>query len=434
MHKFFNPKSIALIGASNKKGKVGYSLVNNLKTFRGKVFYINIRDQKINNKKSINSLIKIKSKIDLAIVCTPAITVPRILKDCIENKIKNIILISAGFKESKNKYLEKEIKEIINKNKLNVLGPNCFGVFNASNKLDATFAKEYPNKGSTAFISQSGALWSYISEISYKLQLGFSKFISFGDMINVDFNQALQYLIKDRSTKQIIAYIESIKNGKEFIKIAKKTKKPIIVIKGGKTKEGEKASLSHTGKITTEYAIYKAAFKKAGIYYVETVYEALILSKFFQLYKKPTKKRTLIMTNAGGPGIICTDLITKNNLKLAKIPKTLQLPIPYWQSQNPIDVLGDANQQRISKVFQILKKKSFYDYLVVLITPQEMTSLENIAEDIVSFYKKTKKPVICAFLGDQTTKYSKAILKNHKILELSRIEDITNLLKNLSQY
>ena len=312
LKQFFNPKTIAIIGASEHPEKVGGILMYKLQNFKGKVIPINPTHKTILGKKTYPSIIKCKKKIQLVVIATPPKTIPSILKECVKKKIKNIIIITAGFSEIGNTKQEEQITKIAKKYRLNILGPNCFGITNTKLNLDTTFSSSTPKKGNIALISQSGALWSYISD----LNIGFSKFASLGNMSDISFADLIKYLNKDKNTKKIICYIEKLKHGKEFIKACKKSKKEIIVIKAGKTKGGEQAAISHTGSLATDYNIYSGAFKQAKVKHVESLTNAFHISLPEIKIKNQTK--IAIITNAGGAGILITDYLEQRGIKIEK--------------------------------------------------------------------------------------------------------------------
>ena len=273
--QFFNPKTIALIGASENPNKVGNILINKLQNFKGEIISINNKSQIINKKIAYKTVLLYPKKIDLAIIAIPAKFVIKALKQCAKKQIKNIIIISAGFAEQKNYKLENKLIKIKNKYKLNILGPNCFGIFNPHLNLDSTFSNTTPKKGDISFISQSGALWSYASD----LNIGFSGFVSIGNMCDLDFSDFIEYFNKDKSTKKIILYIEKLKQGKRFIEACKNSKKEIIVIKAGKTEQGLKAAISHTASLATDFEVYKGAFTQANVKLKESLAQALSIKK-----------------------------------------------------------------------------------------------------------------------------------------------------------
>jgi acyl-CoA synthetase (NDP forming) len=388
LKKFFNPKTIAVIGASNHPEKVGYILMQKLSKFKGKIIPINPKHDKILGEKVYASLKEYPKKIDLAIIVIPSKKVKEILEDCARKKIKNVIIISAGFGEVGNKESEREILKIAKENKINLLGPNCFGVANPHTNLDTTFANSSAKKGNIAFISQSGALWSYIADISLLKQTsGFSGFVSLGNMADLDFSDFIEYFNKDKNTKKIILYIEKLKQGKRFINICKKSKKEIIVIKAGKSQKGIEATISHTGSLATDFEIYKGAFKQANIKLVNSISEAFDLKVDFP---QMPKTKTAIITNAGGGGTLITDYLVEQGIDVEK----------------PIDLIGTAQPEDYKKSLEELKN---YRSIVIILTPQTMSLPEETARILAESSKKNK--ITAFFLGDSSIKKARNILK-----------------------
>ncbi len=397
LKNFFNPKTIAVIGASKHPGKVGYILMEKLLNFKGEVVPINIKHDEVFGKKTYNSILKYSKKIDLVIIAIPASGVKKVLENCGEKKIKNVIIISAGFAEVGNKELEQEIIKVAEKYKINLLGPNCFGIVNPYLNLDTTFANTSPKKGNVAFISQSGALWSYLSDISAsKNNFGFSGFVSLGNMVDLDFSDFIEYFDKDKKTKKIVLYIEKLKNGKRFIEICKKSKKEIIVIKAGKTKIGSEATISHTGSLATDFEIYKGAFKQAKVRFVDSLSSAFNLKKNIK-FSIDKKKRVIIITNAGGAGALITDYLVEKDFDV----------------KPPIDVIGTASAKDYELALNKFKKRD-YNFIVIF-TPQKMSEPEGTAKVIINFKKQTKKNIIAIFLGKNSIKRAKTILNKNKI-------------------
>lgn len=402
--KFLNPKSIAIIGASETEGKVGFILMNKISNFKGKVFPVNLNKKTILGIKAYKSVKEIPFKVDLAVIATPSNTVDKILIECGIKKIKSVIIITAGFAEVKNNLLQEELLKIAKKYKIRVLGPNCFGVANPYLNLDTTFSKTIPKKGNTAFISQSGALWSFISDIK---GIGFSGFVSIGNMVDLGFTEFIKYFNKDKKTKRIILYVEKIKNGREFIELCKKSKKEIIVVKEGKSKEGSKAAMSHTASLATDYNVYKGAFRQAKIKVSDSLYNAITgKSKNISFPKSSKKNKTIIVTNAGGAGTLISDLCEENKFNLI---------------QSPIDILGTASPEDYKKTLDKLKNKKV-DVIMVALTPQQMSQPKKVAEKISEFSKENKnKRVIAFFLGENSVKESWNILKKNRIEIYGRI-------------
>ena len=408
LNNFLNPKSIAIIGASNTEGKVGNSLMKNLKEFKGKVIPVNIHDKKVLGVKTYKSILEYKDKIDLVVIATPKETVNSILEECGKKGIASVIIITSGFSEVKNYDLEEQIIKTAKKCNINFLGPNCFGVANPYINLDTTFANKTAKKGNIAFISQSGALWSYISDVSSSDHIAFSGFVSLGNMAGLDFSDFIEYFSKDKTTKKIILYIEKLRDGKKFINACRKATKAgkeIIAIKAGKSEKGKEAAISHTGSLATDYEIYKGAFKQAGVKLAESFSEA------FNLKHETLKvkgKKVFIITNAGGAGALMADFCDENGLTLVEPPEKLKL-------QNPLDILGTAKAEDYEKALSSVANENFYDLIIVILTPQKMAQPEETAEAIVKFSKQTKKQVIAYFLGEDSVKNAKKILQDSKI-------------------
>ncbi len=433
MDNFFNPKTIAIIGASSKKGKVGYSLVKNLLNFKGKIFLINPNRKKILNKLCYKNVRDIKEHIDLAIIALHPFQIKDVIIDCGTKNIKNIIIISAGFSEVGNKNLEESILETAKEYRIRIIGPNTFGVVNPYISLDTTFASISPLKGNISFVSQSGALWSAISDYSKKENFGFSKFIALGNMSDINFTDCIKYLNKDPNTKVIVLYIELIKDGKKFMKISQTSKKPIIAIKAGHSQAGIKAALSHTGSLAGTYEIYKAAFKQSNIILVDTLTQALDTARFLTNNQK-IGKRTIILTNAGGPGALAADYLEESSLEVQKLTESFikKIKLDLWSKNNPIDLVGDAKSDKYKLALDSLNK-NFYDNLLILLTPQNMTDSENIAKEIINFKNKTKKPVITCFMGGKSIEKSKLLLEKNNILSFTEIKRAVDVLKYSQQ-
>ena len=398
---FFEPNSVALIGASNNKEKIGYKIMNNLQFFTGKLYPINPTEESIQGFQTYPSVLKIKENIDLAVIAVPPKIVPKVLTECGKKHIPSVIIITAGYSEAGNKKQEQEILKLAKKYKIRILGPNCFGVVNTYLKLDSTFSRNTPEKGHIAFVSQSGALWAAIADWS-KNKYKFSKFASLGNMSDVNFSELIDYLSKDVETKVIVCYIETLKQGKELMKTAKKSKKPIIAIKAGLSKSGEKAALSHTGSLASEYNIYKAAFKQAGIITVETITQAFDKAELLQEQKIKGKK-VVIITNGGGNGVLTADQCEKNGLEVIPLPKTflnkLKTLPKTWSHNNPIDLVGDADYQRYKLVLDKLKKENFYDSLIIILLELGSIEIDKITEEIINFKNNTNKTIVGCFIG-----------------------------------
>jgi acetyltransferase len=415
LDRVFHPKSLAIIGASNEEGSVGQILMKNLTMngFEGKVFPVNIRRKEVMGKKAYQNVGEIPEPVDLAIIATPANTVPSIVEECGIAGIKGVIIISAGFKEigEKGLALEQQIIALKKKYDLRIIGPNCFGIIRPSLKLNATFAEAMPKAGNIAFISQSGALGSAILDWALDQKLGFSNFVSVGSMIDVDFGDLIDYFGNDPQTRSIILYIEGISDARKFMSAARhfaKTK-PIIVVKAGKFSESAQAAASHTGSLSGSDLVYDAAFKRAGIVRVEEISDLFNAAEVLGMQPLPLGPRLAIITNAGGPGVMAADALLERGGKLARLSeKTMKdlnkiLP-PYWSNGNPIDVLGDADADRYRAVMDICLADENVDGILIIYTPQAIAAAEAIALSVVRMCNARggcKKTILTSFLGGE---------------------------------
>jgi len=415
MKNFFEPKTIAIIGASDEQGKVGYSLMKNLENFKGKVIPVNIKHENIFGLKVYKDINDYPNDIDLAVIAIPAQFVSSVLEDCGKKKIKDVIIISAGFSEIGNFEEEKKLVEIAKKYNIKFLGPNCFGVCNPYVNLDTTFALNTPEKGNISFISQSGALWSYISDFSIE-KFGFSGFVSLGNMANTSFEDFIEHFSKDKKTKSIVLYIEKLKDGKKFIDICRKCKKPIFAVKAGKSEKGSKAAISHTGSLATSFEIYKGAFKQSKVHLLNSLEECFEkAAKHNFIFKKRrvnAGKKAIIITNAGGAGALMADYCSEKGIDLID-----------WKEKNPLDVLGTAIAADYKRVFDEIKDKNFYDSVIVILTPQKMSEIEKTANAVIEFSKQTKKKIIACFLGGKSVLSAKEILEKNNVVCFNTLEE-----------
>lgn len=395
INSFLNPKVIAVIGASENSLKVGGVLMNKLANFRGKLIPINPNHKEIFGMKTYPSILDCREKVDLAVIAIPKEFAINSLKECAKRKIKNVIMITSGFKEAGDKKSEDELVKIAKKNSINLLGPNCFGIVNTRLNIDSTFSNTFARKGNIAFISQSGALYSYISDVE---KLKFSYVISLGNMADLSFEDFIPYLARDKNTKKIILYVEKLKDGKKFIEVCKKCKKEIIAVKAGSSSGGEKAAISHTGSLATDYAIYEGAFKQAKIKQARTIEEAFDIE---ERKKLPAFRNPIIITNAGGAGALLTDYLEKQGIKLFK---------------QPVDILGTATAEGYKTAIDSQEKNS--DLLIVL-TPQRMAEPEKTARMILE--NENKKRITAFFLGEKSVKTATDILRKSGIQVYNRI-------------
>ncbi len=417
----FEPKSIAVIGASNNKSSVGYGVMKNLTSggYKGKVFPVNNKRAKILDKKCFKKLLDIKEEVDLVIIATPVLTVLGLVKECSRKKVKAVVIMSSGFNEAgkEGEALSKKILHEAKKTKMRIIGPNCMGFIKTSLNLNATFSNQRPKKGKIAFISQSGALGSSTLDWAEKNKIGFSFFASLGAMIDVGFSDLINYLGNDPETESIVIYMESLTHAKEFMSAARafSKNKPIIVIKAGKSSEGAKAALSHTGTLAGNDDVFNAAFKRTGIVRVSEIEEFFDCVKTLSKQNLPKGNKLAIITNAGGPGVIATDKLMEKKGEVAKLSyKTInelnkQLP-KAWSKRNPIDLLGDAGAKEYKAALESCIKEENVDGILLILTPQSMTNDGEIAKEILKL-EKTDKPILASFMG------GKGVEKGREILE-----------------
>ena len=413
-NKIFYPKSIAIIGANNVEGTVPYDIVANIlkSNYKGIVYPVSPREKSILNIKAYKYVIDIEEPVDLAIVVFPSSVCNLVFEQMGQKGIKTAIIISAGFKEVGGIGIEREkqIKEIADKYGISFIGPNCLGVINTdpSISLNASFARNMPDEGNIGFLSQSGALCTAVLDYAQSKNIGFSKFISFGNKADISEIDLLYYLADDPKTKVILIYLEEISEGKALMACAKdiisKTGKPILVIKSGRTNEGAAAAASHTGSLAGSDEICNAAFEQAGIIRCNDIMEMFDIAVAFAYQPIPENNRVAIITNAGGPGVLTTDALINDGQQLAafsdetttifrkELPKTANI-------KNPVDVIGDARADRYNIAVTESLKDDNVDAVFVILTPQSMTEIETIAQEIVDVSKNSSKPIYTSFMG-----------------------------------
>lgn len=424
LDEFFNPRSIAVIGASDDPSSVGYGVMKNIfgGGFKGKVYPVNIKRKKVWGRESYESVLKISNDVTLAVVATPAKTVVGIIDECGRKKIKNVIVMSSGFKEVGKEGIEmsEEMLKVARKYDLRIMGPNCMGFLRPHMNLNLSFANESPKKGNVAFISQSGALGSATLDWAKKHEFGFSFFVSLGSMIDVGFSEVMEFLRDDPQTNSILIYMESLDNAQRFIEAARKTtEKPIFVIKSGRSEQGARAALSHTGNLAGNDDAFNAAFERAGIVRVKEMDELFDCARTLAGQKIPKGNRLAIVTNAGGPGVLSTDMLIELGGEIAKLSeKTIQdlnksLP-KNWSKGNPVDVLGDAQPQDYKTAIEACLNDNGVDGVLAILTPQSMTDSVKIAEGIAKVRLKDK-PIFVSFMGGDSVSKGTEILEKKKI-------------------
>lgn len=427
LETFFNPSSVAVIGASREEGKVGHEVLKNIinSGFKGKIYPINPNCASIIGLKCYSNVRDVAEKIDLGIVAVPAKIVPTVTEDSGIKGVKGLIVISAGFKETggEGSKLEREVVEICSRYNVRLLGPNCLGVIDTHSPLNASFAATMPLKGNIAFISQSGALGTAILDWTLQRRIGLSKFVSLGNKADVDETELMFSLEEDDNTKVILIYIEGVNRGDKFIEAGRKVtcKKPIIVLKAGVTAAGSKAVSSHTGSMVGSDLAFGLACDKAGVIRVNAAGELFDVAKAFSTQPTPKGFNVAIVTNAGGPGILAMDACEKYGLKAAPISSEIVdklrggLP-PAASFFNPIDVLGDADSERFRFALETVMESEDVHSVLVILTPQAMTQPDQTAKVLGEIKKKfPEKPLFTSLMGGDSVYNAGEILEEEGI-------------------
>lgn len=406
----FTPKNVAVIGATENQGSVGRTILWNLIStpFGGTVFPVNPKRNSVLGIKAYPSIAEVPEAVDLAVIITPAPSIPGIIRDCVEVGVPGAIIISAGFKETgaAGAELERQILEYIRPNKMRVIGPNCLGVMNPVSGLNATFATTIARRGNVGFISQSGALCTAVLDWSLKENVGFSAFVSIGSMLDVGWGDLIYYLGDDPNTDSIVIYMETIGNARAFLSAAREVAlvKPIIVIKPGRTAGAAKAAASHTGSLTGSDEVLRAAFRRSGVLRVNNIAELFYMAEVLSKQPRPNGRRLTILTNAGGPGVLATDELLTNGGELTELSEEAieaynELLPAAWSHNNPVDIIGDASPERYAKALEIAANDPNSDGMLVVLTPQAMTDPTATAEHLKPYAQSTGKPVIASWMG-----------------------------------
>ncbi len=422
----FNPTSIAVVGASTRPGTVGNDLFPNLLAadFQGVVYPVNPKAKSVQGIRTYASLRDVPDAVDLAVVIVPPTAAMEVVDQAVEKGVKGLVVISAGFKEvgGKGVELEDALRAKVQKAGIPLIGPNCLGIINTAPtvRMNAAFGRKMPAAGNLAFLSQSGALCTSVLDYAEERQMGFSKFVSFGNKADVNEIDLLAYLAEDKETKVIAMYLEDITNGRKFIETAAKifweTGKPMLCLKSGRSPEGAKAVSSHTGSLAGTDSVYDALLIQSGVQRVDTIAELFDYAACYTTQPMPKGRRVAIITNAGGPGIMATDSAVRNGLKLAEFSQQTQVALkgalPAAAAlRNPVDVIGDAKSDRYECAVRTVMCDPGVDMGVVILTPQSMTDIEEIAMVVPRATEKVGKPVVCSFMGARDVAQGAEILR-----------------------
>ena len=424
--KMLNPKTVAAIGASDSEGSVGQAMMKNLLLGkdRRKIYPVNPNRDIVMGLKSYPNIANIPEHVDLAVIATPAKTVPSIVEECAKARVDGVIILSAGFREigPEGAKLEEEIKHIQTNHDIRILGPNCVGLIRPQVCLNASFLRDNPTPGQIAFVSQSGALGSAILNWAISARIGFSMFVSLGSTLDMDYGDMIDYLGEDPKTRSIIVYMESVGNAKKFMSAARgfARSKPIIVIKAGKHAAGAKAASSHTGALAGDYAVYDAAFKRAGVVMVDEIGELFNCASVLDSRFLPAGPRLAIVTNAGGPAVLAADSIITHGGELAKLSEETMrtmdgnLP-PFWSHGNPLDILGDADVKRFELAVRTCIADPNVDGLLVIYTPQGTTQPTLIAETVSKIAADRRKPMLTVWMGEDSVREARDLFHKNDI-------------------
>jgi acetyl coenzyme A synthetase (ADP forming)-like protein len=446
LKKLFSPKSIAIVGASPKSGKLGNVLIENIKKggWKGKLYFVNPKYVK-SRKDCYSNLNEIKKPVDLVLIAIPAPFIGGAIEDGAKARpaIKNFAVISSGFKEAglEGKKLEEELENIAKKYDLNILGPNCLGFASPKEKLNATFTNMKLQTGSIAVISQSGALVVALLDWAENKKIGFSEIISIGNKTVLDESAILNYLATDKSTKAIALYLEDIKSGLAFMQtLAKMTlRKPVVILKAGKTSVGQKAISSHTGSLAQDEEIIEAVFEKLNVIPAGNIEEFQNIIYYLNFNPIPARKEIVILTNAGGPGVMASDFVGKSkNIKLLDFPTGFKDEIKKYlpasaSLHNPIDVIGDAPPERYAKTIEQIAKYFPKNPLLVMLTPQNQTDPGKVA-DILAKAKNKIPNLSACFMGGEKIEKAKRLLEKNNIAVFENPERVLSVVEKLAKY
>jgi len=417
----FLPRSIAVIGATDREGTVGRSVLRNLRESKSpvKLYAVNPTHGEVLGMKTKPRIGDIGEGVDLALVVTPAQIVPQIIGECVDAGVKVAVVISAGFREQgeQGAALEEQIREHLQRGPLRLLGPNCMGFMNPTMGLNATFAKTMPAKGSVAFLSQSGALQTAILDWSEREHVGFSAIVSTGSMLDIGWGDLIYHFGDDPHTKSILVYMESVGDARSFLSAAREIalSKPIIVIKAGRSEAASRAAASHTGALTGSDAVLEAAFRRCGILRVQNVADLFYMAEVLSKQPRPRGPRLSVVTNAGGPGVLATDALvaTGGNLAVLSSETLHELSSflsPHWSHNNPVDTLADADAERYVRAIDIVSKDAGSDGLLAIICPQGMADPVQVSERLKTYAHSTGKPLLASWMGGDSMNEATSIL------------------------
>lgn len=445
LDEMFEPKSIAIVGVSQDPSKLGSVILTNLMNagYKGEIYPVNPKYPEIFGYKSYAKVSEIPANVEMVCIAVPAPFVKDTIEDAGKKGVKAAVVITAGFKETGEDgiKLEKEILEIAEKYGIRILGPNCLGLMTPKAGVNVSFAASNPLEGGVAFLSQSGAFCTAILDMSLEKNLGFSHFVSMGNKSDLDENEIVEYWFDRPEVKVMGAYLEEIANGQKLLEIVnrKKASKPLIIMKPGKTNEAKAAISSHTGSMAGSIQTFQTAMRQAGIIEAEEINHMFNLMMGFSWSNFPKGKNVAVITNAGGPGIMATDSIIENGLKMAKLSDETREKIakclpPTASTLNPIDVIGDALAERYKAPIDILVEDENVDSILVILTPQLVTQIEETSKLIINTARLAKKPIFAVFLGGKYVMNGLQRMYDNRVPAFRYINDAVGVLKSMYEF
>ena len=442
----FTPQKVALFGASDRENSVGGVVFRNLLSagFEGKIFAINPKHDKVQGQKAYASLADLGEPVDLAVVATPASTIPAIVEACGEHGIKMMLILSAGFREigEEGKKLEKRVTQLVERHGIRLMGPNCLGLMRPDKKLNITFGHNVAKPGNLALVSQSGAICTAILDWAELNDIGFSAVVSTGIGADLDFGDYLDYLVSDPQTKSILLYIEGITDSRRFMSSLRAAAriKPVIALKVGRHAAGAEASMSHTGALVGSDETFSSALSRSGVLRVESVSQLFAAAKVLsRSHYRVASDRLVIITNGGGPGVMAADRATDQGIELSKLSDetiaALNEALPdVWSHGNPVDIIGDAPPERYSEAVEICLQDPGVDGAIVILTPQAMTAPTLVAEEIIQSAEKCKKPILTCWMGGTQVEEARQLLNKARIPDFNMLEDAVDAFSFIGTY
>lgn len=449
LDNFFEPESVAIIGASNTAGKVGHTILRNFKgsDFDGDVYPVNPSHDDILGFRCYDSLKEVPENVDQAIVTVPVKIANEIVKECVEQGVPAVTMITSGYEEVGDEGLkrQKELEKIIEGTDTRLLGPNCIGVWDAFSGTDTLFFTnlklQRPPKGSIALVSQSGAVGGSVLDKAGEIGIGFSRFVSYGNQLDVSEADLIEWLSYDDETEAIAAYIEGVDDGERFYKVLEDVsyRKPVIILKSGKSEKGSKAASSHTGSLAGSYQVYKGMFQQLGVIEAESIDQLFDKSTIMAYENPPDGKNVAVITNGGGHGVLSADMIESNGLELAEFSdeteeKLDEIMPDYGNVNNPLDVIGDADIDRYRKALEVIAKDPNVDSILAIVLLQLGTMDSDIIEVFTHFNDTHDKPMVSCMMGGEYTYLHMKNLEHNKVPTFTTPERAVSALKGLCEY